>query len=285
MLTNNGEITQIFSVNELEYILGVSRNELLELCDTCYLYYHPYYKKNGKKKRKIDNPKGSLKKIQKNISNSILVTAKLPEGFFGFVKGKSYILNSDFHKGQEVVVSIDIKDFFPSVTDKEVFDIFKYYFCFSTYISSILTRLTTYNYRLPQGASSSGYLANLSLLPVYRELMVLSSTYSLKLSFYADDITFSGSISKMDSTKLIKDTLLILKKYGFRSKNKKIAVMHKSKRQCVTGLMVNNKRLSIPPKKLAECRAKISDDKRSSQSKEGIIRFVKMINPKQVKHL
>ena len=43
---------------------------------------------------------------------------------YGFKKGKSIYDNALLHVGKDCVINMDLKDFFPSITQKDVFNIF-----------------------------------------------------------------------------------------------------------------------------------------------------------------
>lgn len=62
----------------------------------------------------------------------------------------------------------------------------------SPQVSSVLTRLTTYDFCLSQGFSTSGALLNLVFRPIDALLKSYANQYSLQYSRYGDDLTFSG---------------------------------------------------------------------------------------------
>ena len=64
---------------------------------------------------------------------------------------------------------------------------------YSESLSKTLTALTTFEYRLPQGAPTSPTLSNIVMEPIDKEIMDYANANGLVYSRYADDITVSGS--------------------------------------------------------------------------------------------
>ena len=89
-----------------------------------------------------------------------------------------------------LLVNIDIKDFFPTVTLEQVFRIFKYY-GYTKKLSYTLAKLCTYRGILPQGSPASPAITNIICLRLDKRLAALGKKYDASFSRYADDITFS----------------------------------------------------------------------------------------------
>ena len=137
---------------------------------------------------------------------------------------------------KECVISLDIKDFFPSVSFETVFRIFNYY-GYTKELSFLFAKLCTYENYLPQGSPASPWISNISCLKIDKRLSRLAQTYEADYSRYADDITFSGS---KHIGKIISISKKILQEEGFAINDKKTRIAYKKDRQEVTGLIVNN---------------------------------------------
>jgi hypothetical protein len=229
----------IVSLTYLEEVLGVSRLKLKEITENISDYYDPFdVRARGKSKwRHIDNPIGELKEIQKKIYNRILKKRKLPDYFTGGITGRSLVDNVRAHVNKEEIVCIDIKKYFPSISNKKVFKYFKEELGFSTDVSKILTILTTYKHHLPQGAPTSPYLANLTLKNTGEKIYDLCRENNLDLTIYIDDITFSG----VNARTIMNEVISLIQKDGLAVSNKKIKIMRSGVTQTVTGLKVNRK--------------------------------------------
>jgi len=242
--TENVEIFPILSVNKLAFLLRSEPSKIKEISNSAGKYYRPFdrqqIKRSGKIKwRHIDNPTGELKRIQQRINSVLLkdVSKSLPAGMVGGVKGKSIISNAFPHQKQEVVVTLDIKNCFPKTNHKQIFRIWRNYFKCGEEVSNLLTKLTTYQTRLPQGASTSLILCNLALLPLYKDIYKLCSRKKINFTLYVDDITISGNGDAC--REVINPIIRFIQKRGYSVRKSKICVMSSSQQQRVTGLVVN----------------------------------------------
>lgn len=106
----------------------------------------PIKKRNSEEKRWISVPNSTLLKVQKFINQNILYsefsvrllqnccTAYLPN------KGQKY--NASFHISNDNLIKIDIRHFFESISERQVYKVFKT-FGYSDYISFVFARLCT----------------------------------------------------------------------------------------------------------------------------------------------
>ncbi|WP_371317672.1 reverse transcriptase family protein [Pseudomonas sp. D2002] len=139
---------------------------------------------------------------------------------------RDYIENSKLHAGSKHLISLDIKDFYNNIKQSSVLDVFKYFFKFPEDVSSLLTQLVTLNGRVPQGACTSSYVANLILhnseYSIVSRLRSKGFTYTRLL----DDVTISSKqhLDQNTSTKLIIEVAAIFKKHGLRLNSKKTRI-------------------------------------------------------------
>ena len=75
------------------------------------------------KVRSIANPDNVLKTIQRRLVTRLLQRVPLAACVRGSMRGHSPYTNALEHRGQPVIVRIDIKDFFPSVTNRRIGDV------------------------------------------------------------------------------------------------------------------------------------------------------------------
>src|SRR5690606_9123093 len=108
-----------------------------------------------------------------------------PEHINGGVKGKSNITNAKPHQGKKFIFTTDLSNCFPSIKNDMVYSAFLK-LGFTNIEARWLTKLTTYNYCLPQGTSTSPYLANLCLLPLDYELLKVSIELNLTYTRFID---------------------------------------------------------------------------------------------------
>lgn len=201
-------------------------------------FYRSYKipKRNGKS-RKITEPLPSLKEIQSWILVNILENIPVHPAAKAYQKGLSIHDNARFHRSQELVLKIDIKNFFPSITPRFINATFKR-LGYSKEVSKLLTELVIYKNGLPQGAPTSPALSNLIMYKIDKRVFAYARSKNLRYTRYADDLTISGDFNVKE---VISFATTILKEYGFQVNTDKTRVLRKSNRQIVTGVVCNEK--------------------------------------------
>jgi retron-type reverse transcriptase len=158
----------------------------------------------------------------------------------GFVPARSCRSAAAVHCGADWIVSIDIADFFPSITSARVHDALKGV-GYPGAGAWLCARLCTLNGNLPQGAPSSPFLSNLVFSPTDAKLAIFAAEKGIHLSRYADDITLSGAEGQFDDT-LVTTLARILNEAGFTISPQKTHISRKPKPLRVLGLMVESSR-------------------------------------------
>lgn len=272
----------IKSINSLSKILNVNRETIEEIASKSGSFYAPFNKstKSGKI-REIDNPYGPLKEIQNRIQKNILSRIKIPERIYGGVKGKSPKANAEKHVAKPLVVTIDIKNFFPSISNNRVYKIFSETLGCSPPVSRLLTQLTTFQRRLPQGAPTSTIISALALIPLHNKLFLTAvETFKCEFTIWVDDITISGKQAR----DTVESTIQAILDENFSIRNKKKKIMPSHKKQICTGILVNNN-ISLEKAKIEKIRKEIIESKKSLdiniKSTSGKISYAKYINHKK----
>lgn len=252
-------------------LLGTSPSELERLCDIAETQYCEFILKKEKKNgRKISEPYDRLKEISRNL-NAMLQRIDLPDVVQGGRKGYSYITNAEKHQRKPMVLKFDIKDCFPSITNRMVYEVFeKRLGCYHD-VARYLTRLTTVHGCLPQGAPSSSILAAFVLEPLSLRLKKLAEANGITYTQYIDDIAFSGQRWIVRLKPII---LKIIRQSGFEVKEDKIKTLSKESEQIVTGVRVDNG-LDAPKDYIKKTRLRIEN--LDGISREGESKFVKEI--------
>ena len=163
------------------------------------------------------------------------------------------------------MVTIDVKDCFPSITHTQIFDVFRHRVQCSPTVARLLTRLTTYKGHLPLGSPTSTTLANVVLTPIVLEIEQLVGGHGFKPSQFVDDTAMSGDY--LDN-QLISGVVRIFSRCGLRIGRKKIKVMRSGEAQVVTGKTVNT-RAAIPVKRRKKVRAALDRLSRTSPTDPG----------------
>lgn len=227
----------IFDHTHLSLLMGIDNEYLHRISNAPKLFYRTFYiKKRSGKLRRIDEPLPDLKKVQSWILKEILYKIPCSKFAKAYVPKTSIKDNTRFHKKQKVVLTVDIKDFFPSIKSGYVLNLFLS--CgYNLPTSVILTRLCCLNESLPQGAPTSAYLSNLVLKIFDQIISNYCKARNIRYTRYADDLTFSGDFD-IASILFIVDTEL--KYLNLKRNPKKVKIMRSGNRQCVTGIVVND---------------------------------------------
>lgn len=204
--------------------------------------------------RTINPPKEELKDIQKRINGYLVEKVQMPSYAFGGIKHRDNIRNARFHKGQKYVFQTDLKDFFPYITHKMVYETFVRV-GFSHDVSSILTKLTTYKGHLPQGAPTSTTIANLVFVPIGLEIQAIAEREGLRFTTFVDDVTLS---SQKDFKHVIPEIIQTITSHGFKISQGKTS--YKSGITEITGVKMLNNSMTVTDK-FQNALSKESDDK------------------------
>lgn len=194
-------------------------------------------KRNGKY-RTIYEPSPLLKHIQKQILVNILNTMNISEYAKAYHKGLSLKDNALPHTNKDMILKLDIENFFENISFIDVYNACFPIEYFPKPVGMLLTSLCTYNAFLIQGSPTSAYISNLVMKDFDEELGAWCNENNISYTRYSDDMTFSGVFNP---NYIISKARKLLYKKGLELNNDKIHVVYKNASQTVTGLVVNNK--------------------------------------------
>jgi len=205
--------------------------------------------------RLIHAPKRRLKAIQRRLQELLVSRLPTSPAAHGFLPHRSVATNAAPHVGQAVVIKLDLQDCFPSIHFGRVRGLF-ISLGYGYQVATTLAALMTESPRQPvevggqvfhvpvgprvcvQGAPTSPGLCNAILLRLDRRLAGFARKQGFAYTRYADDLTFSGD--DPDKIKLVLAiTARIVREEGFVLNRDKTRVLRRSRRQTVTGVVVN----------------------------------------------
>jgi hypothetical protein len=271
------------NLSDISDLLGVAPQRLFFYASN----YHGYYQeieipKRSGNPRKIDIPVTELKGIQRLIAKKLWPSFTYSKISHGYRKGHSIVTAANMHLGPRSVLRIDMKDFFPSITANRIA---KYFLKngVSQSATTILTNLTTYKGRIPQGAPTSPGLSNAISYFMDCELENISSSWGLAVTRYSDDIIFSGK--EFNWNKLLITIVDIVNRHGFEINESKTKYMKPDQGKRVLGLNVNGDVVRLPKKTRRIMRAafyKAGNNPKWARNNlaklQGFAEFYKMIN-------
>jgi len=322
---------KIETVGELAAWLGVTVSELEWFADLRRLnarvgqrdgrvshYYYRVLAKQSGNIRLIEAPKSRLKELQRVILHELLEKVPSHPVAHGFLKGRSIKTFASPHVGKRVVLRMDLRDFFPSISGPRVQAFFRtvgYPDAVADRLGGICTnaappgmwtslgrrldplemaeaRALYARRHLPQGAPTSPALANLCAYRVDCRLSGLAETAGATYTRYADDLALSGG---KDFDRCVERFALraaaILLEEGFRVHHRKTRVMRQGVRQHLAGL-VTNERTNVVRADFDRLKAILTNCVRHGverQNREGHpafrmhldgrVGFVEMVNP------
>ena len=203
--------------------------------------------------RLISAPKTSLKIIQRKL-NQVLQAVYRPNAcVHGFTENRSIVTNARPHTRCRYVLNIDLAHFFPSINFGRVRGMFmRPPYNIPANVSTVLAQVCCHNNELPQGAPTSPIIANMICARLDNELRRLALTCRCSYTRYADDISFSTTLSRfprdlaaVDTENGMTEVVLgrrlreIIHSNGFKVNQDKVRLLDSHHRQEVTGLVVN----------------------------------------------
>ncbi|MCO6513036.1 MAG: RNA-directed DNA polymerase [Snodgrassella sp.] len=242
-------------------------------------------KKRSGGRRYIHRVSKELFKVQQFINFEILQKITPHHASFAFHSKGGIHACALSHCGARWLFQYDLKDFFYSINEIDIYNIFKdngyrpllafelarictttalpkdffklqnYLNYISNYKFNNLQNYKFYNNRsgligvLPQGAPTSPMLSNLAAFKLDNSLTELADKYGLIYTRYADDITFSSS-SSLPRGKIITDIhkaiINAIRKNDFYENAKKTRIAGPGARKLVLGLLVDGAVPRIP---------------------------------------
>ncbi|MBI2927964.1 MAG: RNA-directed DNA polymerase [Verrucomicrobia bacterium] len=323
------KVPRIRTPGELARWLGVEFNQLLWLAD-CRTqeqklppgplrhYCYHWQPKRDSSARLIESPKPRLKTIQRQVLHEILDRIPPHAAAHGFRAGRSIRSFVKPHVKREVVLKLDLKDFFPRIARARVLAIFLTA-GYPEAVAELLTGLCTNSVpsevikacpaatnplrareakqlyqrpHLPQGAPTSPALANLAAYRLDCRLAGLAKAAGARYTRYADDLVFSGGkpFARMVDRFYIQACAIALEE-GFEVHTRKTKIMRRSLSQRAAGIVLNE-HPNVPRREFDRLKAVLHNcvvHGPASQNRDGVADFrahlagrvahVEVINP------
>ncbi len=245
------EIQRLFSLGlppitsreSLSVMLGYNPGFIWSLLNRTHKYYRKFEIPKGSRTREIYAPKIALKAIQKWLGHHFERAWQPSEHIFGFVPGRSHIQAAAKHLSARWVYSIDLENYFPSVSERRVQEALRSLGYSSPESLSIISTLCCLKGSLVQGSPASPVLSNMVLQKLDRRLTKLAERSNCVFTRYADDIVFSsssvdpGNLPRLVNSQVVKD--------GWAISERKVSLSILPERLKVHGLLVHGDRLRL----------------------------------------
>jgi len=225
-------------------------------------------------KRLICVPNQPLMILQRWLAEYVLNPIEPNPASTAYTPGASAIRCAHQHCGARWLLKLDIRKFFESVSEIQVFHVFQS-LGYNPLISFEMARLCTRIYldsnrwerkvwtthageyaaipeyavkqigHLPQGAPTSPMLSNLAMRALDGDLTQLAADAGLTYTRYADDLTFStgsSAFSKEEATRFLRRAQQRVREEGLLPNKRKTLIAPPGARKIVLGLLVDGDR-------------------------------------------
>ena len=106
--------------------------------------------------------------------------------------GSSYITNASVHAESDIIVTMDIQQFYPSTTSEHVFQYFVHRLGMRSDVAGLLTKLCTVDEKLAFGSPLSPILCFQVHRHMFTNIEQICYDNGLLITLYVDDIAISG---------------------------------------------------------------------------------------------
>ena len=200
------------------------------------------------KPRSCETPKDKILEQIHGRIKYFLQSIETPDYLFSGKKGKSTLMMVQYHEknANQYLVKLDIEKFFPSVTLEHIYYFFNKIMQCSVPVSDIITKLCTYDERLPTGCKMSMHLAYFTHKKCFDEIDIVAKQNDCIYSVWVDDIIISGKLAK----KVGSIAKRIISKSGLKCKGEKDIVYKPYQSKEVVGIMLNSDGSKDVPNKI-----------------------------------
>lgn len=208
-------------------------------------------------------PKASvLYTLQNKLLHNFLSKISLPTCVVGFRRNESYKSYLSPHVGNAYFLRIDIKDFFPSITDKLIASELSCVLSLNTpeetdKIIALITDIVIRDGVLPQGASTSPAISNIVMARIDQRILKYCQIFDITYTRYADDLLFSSPKFDFSQKKwFFKKIKYILKSKNFIINHSKIK--YAQTEISLNGYVISSTGVRLSRKRLSDIRHVVS---------------------------
>lgn len=244
------------SLDGLCQLLEIDRDKLLNFLYKSKSDHYVSFSiiKKNKKHRSIKAPKRVMKRIHHALLPHLEKFYSPKPSSHGFIQGRNVKTNAQIHSGKRYVFNIDLKDFFDSIHFGRVRNLFMAPPLGAPHnVATVMAHICCSDGKLAQGAPTSPLISNMICRKLDSQIQALAKSCKCHFTRYADDITFSFTCTAKylpkDIVEISEDGRAIpgrgleeiIKSNGFTINTEKTRLQHRSQRQMVTGLVVNER--------------------------------------------
>lgn len=251
---------QPLDVDSFAGTIAVSPRRVWHLVHTVRQHYlkREIPKKSGGV-RTLHVPNEYLGYVQRQILHTYLNPLEYPPWVAAYVPGRSTMQAARPHVKSAVLIVVDLKDFFPSIPRWWVKEALAATLGLPDDVTGVLSTLTTTPDAIPQGAATSGAVANIvALHRLDPGIVRVCEELGMRYTRYADDLAFTRAedLSRDETHAFIGKIIREIRRAGFAVNYDKIRVQRPHAQQRLLGMCINEK-LSYPSRDRRKLRALI----------------------------
>lgn len=221
--------------------------------------------------RAIWAPLPALMHVQRWLLTNVLTGLKVHDAAFAYRRGLSIRHCANQHVGARWLLKMDLHNFFGTIDETRVYSTLRglgYPALLAFEMARVCTKIVRpdkelpslrgrglerydvpYRGVLPQGAPTSGALANAIGFGLDVQLREIADTHGLEYTRYSDDLMFSSSsqFSRATTSKLVTQIERSISLTGFQVHKKKTRVVPPGARKIVLGLMLTENEVRLVP--------------------------------------
>ena len=210
--------------------------------------------------------------VQRWVLHNVLYACKVHAASYAYQQRLSIVDCARMHLGARWLIKLDVHDFFETIHERRVYRVFRS-LGYTRLLSLELARLCTraprgatirrnhYSFvgkapyavnvegQLPQGAPTSGALANAVARGLDAKLARLAQEHELVYTRYSDDLVLSArdGFARQEAVEVVRRAAAILTSEGFAAHRAKTRIVPPGARHVVLGFLVDHDRVRLLP--------------------------------------
>ncbi|MGE4060881.1 MAG: reverse transcriptase family protein [Sphingomonadales bacterium] len=225
---------------DLAILLGMKRDELRNLITHADDWIVRREEIINRKVRKLAYPHGKLRRAHE-ILKFHLGKIKQPDYLFSPRKKRSQRDNAARHLHQNQILTLDIKQFYPSTKSRHVYQWAKNTLRMHDDVAGLFTRMVTIDGSVSFGSPLTPVLVSLIHREIFDEIGRLCQRKGLKLTLWVDNITISGRFVPGTLIQAIRE---VIRDKGLKSHE--LSYWMGNRAVSITGIQVTRSGLHVP---------------------------------------
>jgi hypothetical protein len=210
--------------------------------------------------------------VQRWLLHNVITATRVHSASYAYQQGRSIVDCAARHVGSRYLIKLDIHNFFRSIDEAQVFRVIRrlgYPDLICLELARLCTRIPDaqlvrrehHRYEgkapyavdqlgyLPQGAPTSGMLANSVMFHVDDLLSTMADRRGLLYTRYSDDLVFSAgtALPRRTAADVVNEVSNVLEGSGFKLHRKKTKFVGPGSRRIVLGLLVTDSQVRLMP--------------------------------------